>query len=63
MKDPVELPSSKTIIDRATIERHLLSDQHDPFNRQTLTADKLIPRPDIKAKIDQFVASKLAGQK
>ena len=33
MRDPVTLPSSKTVIDRGTIMRHLLSDPHDPFNR------------------------------
>lgn len=33
MKDPVILPSSKVVVDRSTISRHLLSDQSDPFNR------------------------------
>lgn len=50
MDDPVELPSSKTVIDRITIsklnncfslnyniERHLMNDPHDPFNRAPLT--------------------------
>src|SRR5205807_3795681 len=36
MKDPVRLPSSRTIIDRATIKSHLLSDAKDPFNRMPL---------------------------
>jgi len=44
MKNPVELPASHNIVDRATIERILLSDQTDPFNRQKLTVDMLIPR-------------------
>ena len=53
MDDPVELPSSKTVIDRITIsksnnfikfkyvliERHLMNDPHDPFNRAPLTFD------------------------
>jgi ubiquitin conjugation factor E4 B len=39
MEDPVELPGSKTIIDRMTIKRHLLNDPHDPFNRAPLTYD------------------------
>lgn len=39
MEDPVELPNSKTIIDRITIKRHLLNDPHDPFNRSPLTID------------------------
>jgi ubiquitin conjugation factor E4 B len=36
MKDPVILPTSKQITDRAIITRHLLSDPIDPFNRQPL---------------------------
>ena len=36
MKDPVVLPSSGQITDRAVITRHLLSDPIDPFNRQPL---------------------------
>ncbi|KAJ3503365.1 hypothetical protein NLJ89_g8468 [Agrocybe chaxingu] len=43
MKDPVRLPSSKTIIDRATIKSHLLSDSKDPFNRVPLTIEEVIP--------------------
>lgn len=43
MKDPVLLPSSKTIIDRATIKSHLLSDPKDPFNRAPLTVDQVVP--------------------
>ena len=39
MDDPVKLPSSKTIIDRLTIKRHLMNDPHDPFNRAPLTLD------------------------
>lgn len=34
MLDPVILPSSKVTVDRATISRHLLSDQSDMFNRE-----------------------------
>ncbi|EFJ06900.1 ubiquitin-protein ligase, UFD2 [Selaginella moellendorffii] len=55
MKDPVILPSSKTTIDRATIQRHLLSDQTDPFNRSLLTADMLVPNVELKARIEEFL--------
>lgn len=69
MVDPVELPSSKTIIDRLTIskcsfksndftEQHLLNDAHDPFNRAPLTLDQVIPRPDILAQINAWKATK-----
>ncbi|KAL3691495.1 hypothetical protein R1sor_005146 [Riccia sorocarpa] len=57
MRDPVILPSSKTTLDRSTIQRHLLSDQTDPFNRSLLTADMLIPDTELKAKIEAFLSS------
>ncbi|EFA77001.1 U box domain-containing protein [Heterostelium album PN500] len=58
MRDPVTLPSSKTIVDRQTIVRHLLSDQTDPFNRSKLTEDMLIPNTELKAEIDAWIKSK-----
>lgn len=42
MEDPVILPSGK-IVDRSVIIRHLLNSNTDPFNRQTLTEDMLVP--------------------
>eukprot|EP00873_Tetraselmis_striata_P001321 jgi/Tetstr1/421585/TSEL_012529.t1 len=56
MKDPVLLPSSKQITDRAIITRHLLSDPIDPFNRQPLKAEDLVPATELKAKIDAWIA-------
>ncbi len=43
MRDPVLLPTSRTIIDRSTIKSHLLSDAKDPFNRAPLTIEEVIP--------------------
>lgn len=43
MKDPVTLPSSRTVIDRSTIKSHLLSDSKDPFNRMPLSIEDVIP--------------------
>lgn len=43
MQDPVILPSSK-VVDRSVIIRHLLNSATDPFNRQPLTIDQLVPR-------------------
>ncbi|PIA62963.1 hypothetical protein AQUCO_00200763v1 [Aquilegia coerulea] len=57
MKDPVILPSSRIIIDRPVIQRHLLSDSSDPFNRSHLTQDMLIPNGELKARIEEFVRS------
>ncbi|KAI3452252.1 hypothetical protein Pfo_008917 [Paulownia fortunei] len=57
MRDPVILPSSKVIVDRPVIQRHLLSDSTDPFNRSHLTVDMLIPDVELKAKIEEFIKS------
>ena len=57
MRDPVELPVSHVVVDRATIVQHLLSDPTDPFSKQPLAVDGLIPRPDIKAAIEAWLAA------
>jgi hypothetical protein len=44
MADPVLLPTSNYIMDRAQITRHLLTDQRDPMNRAPLTPDMLVPQ-------------------
>jgi ubiquitin conjugation factor E4 B len=43
MVNPVKLPSSEVVIDLSTIRTHLLSDPHDPFNRQPLKLEDVIP--------------------
>ena len=43
MRNPVLLPSSRAIVDLATIKSHLLSDPKDPFNRAPLTLDDVQP--------------------
>eukprot|EP00914_Ancora_sagittata_P026263 GHVO01051711.1.p1 GENE.GHVO01051711.1~~GHVO01051711.1.p1 ORF type:complete len:498 (-),score=84.81 GHVO01051711.1:251-1546(-) len=55
MVDPVRLPPSGTIMDRKHIERHLMSEQFDPFNRQPLTADELESLPDLKNRIQEYI--------
>lgn len=57
MEDPVILPSG-TIMDRPIIVRHLLNSSTDPFNRQHLTEDMLIPAKDLKKKIQDWKHSK-----
>jgi ubiquitin conjugation factor E4 B len=42
MEDPVILPTSRTTVDRSTIQSHLLSDSTDPFNRMPLTINMVI---------------------
>ncbi|KAF9046597.1 ubiquitin elongating factor core-domain-containing protein [Panaeolus papilionaceus] len=55
MKNPVLLPSSKTILDLATIKSHLLSDSKDPFNRAPLKIEDVVPVPELKARIEEFL--------
>ncbi|XP_077211467.1 putative ubiquitin conjugation factor E4 [Tasmannia lanceolata] len=57
MKDPVILPSSRITVDRPVIQRHLLSDNSDPFNRSYLTQDMVIPNVELKARIEEFIKS------
>ncbi|KAI9138821.1 ubiquitin elongating factor core-domain-containing protein [Paraphysoderma sedebokerense] len=42
MEDPVTLPTSGVTVDRSTIKSHLLSDTHDPFNRQPLSIEMVV---------------------
>jgi ubiquitin conjugation factor E4 B len=59
MEDPVILPSSRMIVDRVTIETHLLSDPKDPFNRANLTKEELISNDELKNKIQIYKKSKI----
>ena len=54
MVDPVLLPSSNNIMDRRHIMRIIMSDDHDPFNRQPLKPADLVPQTDLKTKIHAF---------
>lgn len=53
MSDPVQLPSG-VIIDRPVIVRHLLNTSQDPFNRQNLTVDMLVPATELKHRIEAW---------
>ncbi|TPX46860.1 hypothetical protein SeMB42_g02682 [Synchytrium endobioticum] len=57
MEEPVILPSSKAVVDISTIKMHLLSDPHDPFNRQPLTLDQVIPDVELKRRIGEWKRS------
>ena len=54
MIDPVLLPTSGTVMDRAVITRHLLNSSTDPFNRSPLSMDQLVPG---KIEIDCIICS------
>ena len=43
MVEPVLLPTSGKVMDRAIILRHLLNSTTDPFSRQPLTVEMLQP--------------------
>lgn len=62
MRDPVTLPSSGQTVDRSTIARHILSDQTDPFNRQPLTMDMVIPATDLHLRTEQWLREKKQQQ-
>jgi len=58
MRDPVILPASKAVIDRATIKSHLLSDAKDPFNRAPLTIEEVTPNTELKERIEAFLTER-----
>lgn len=52
------LPDSRVVVDRSTIERHLLTSSTDPYSRSHLAADMLIPQPDLETKIAKWIEEK-----
>ncbi|RKU40882.1 hypothetical protein DL546_001559 [Coniochaeta pulveracea] len=62
MNDPVILPS-KHVVDRSTIVQHLLSDPKDPYTRQPMTEDDVIPHDELKKQIEAWKAERLAARK
>lgn len=55
MRDPVMLPASRMVMDRATIKQHLLSDPSDPFNRMPLALADVIPQHELKTQIEAWL--------
>uniref|UniRef100_A0A1I7TNU6 RING-type E3 ubiquitin transferase n=1 Tax=Caenorhabditis tropicalis TaxID=1561998 RepID=A0A1I7TNU6_9PELO len=62
MVDPVRLPSGH-VMDRAVIERHLLSTPNNPFNRAPLELRELVPDEELKAKIHEWIVQKRNSRK
>ena len=58
MADPVRLPRSKQVVDRVTIQRHLMNSRTDPFNRSELKEEELIDEPELKDEIEQWMRQK-----
>ncbi|KAF8820400.1 U-box domain-containing protein [Cardiosporidium cionae] len=63
MMDPVKLPSSNVVMDRKHIERHLMSDSSDPFNRLPLKKEDLVTASKLKNEILSYIASKRGNKK
>lgn len=57
MTDPVMLPS-KHVVDRSTITQHLLSDPKDPYTRQPMTIDDVVPDVELRERIEAWKAEK-----
>merc|ERR1719272_2854281 len=55
MTDPVLLPTSNQIMDRAVIRAHLLTNPRDPSNRQALEIEDLVPQDDLRNEIEAWV--------
>ncbi|KLU81655.1 ubiquitin conjugation factor E4 [Magnaporthiopsis poae ATCC 64411] len=62
MKDPVRLPSGN-VVDRSTITQHLLSDAKDPFTRQPMSIDDVVPCDELRAQIEAWKAGRMAVAK
>merc|ERR1712110_91301 len=70
MTDPVILGKNKNekdknqyVMDRKVIERHLMNNPNNPFNREPLTKDDLIPHIELKKEIEQWIKKTLAKHK
>lgn len=58
MHNPVVLPTSGKVMDRAVITRHLLNSDTDPFNRQPLTTDMLQPATELMNQIEEWLQAR-----
>ena len=57
IREPVLLPTSKMMVDKSMIQKHLMSDRHDPFNRDILTLEGIETHnslPEIKVQVEEF---------
>ena len=53
MSDPVRLPSGN-VCDRLSIERVLMNDDRDPFSRQTLRIEDVVPDEELRGRIEAW---------
>ncbi|KAI1135742.1 ubiquitin conjugation factor E4 [Hypoxylon sp. FL0543] len=62
MTDPVILPS-QNIVDRSTIVQQLLSNPRDPFTRMPMTIEDVVPANDLRIRIEEWKAERIAEAK
>lgn len=55
MEDPVTLPSGY-VVDRTTINQHLLNDETDPFTRVPLKETDIVSNESLKQQIQTFLS-------
>ena len=60
MTDPVVLPS-KHVVDRSTIMQHLLSDPKDPYTRQPMVIEDVVPDVELKERIEGWKTERRAA--
>jgi ubiquitin conjugation factor E4 B len=59
MSDPVILPS-RHVVDRSTITQHLLSDPKDPYTRQPMGIEDVVPDEELRGRIERWKVEKRA---
>lgn len=62
MTDPVILPSNN-VVDRSTIVQQLLSNPLDPFTRQPMSIDDVVPDDALRARVEAWKAERVAAAK
>jgi len=56
------LPSSGKTMERKAIERILLTEAKDPFNRQPLSRDMLKPNDELRKQIEKWKSEQLKNK-
>ena len=58
IRDPIEIPEVKQILDKYTIMNHLTFSETNPFTNKELTKEDLLKynnQPEVKIRIDKFI--------
>jgi len=60
MKDPVQLPNGNKM-DRPYVVQMLMNKKENPFTRKPMTEEDIIPLPELKREIEEWVRARLKG--